>query len=148
MPLSASPPMTTASVGRNSSRSTTASSPAAAIRGREAVRRQASNQPSPANFAYLYGPGARRRSKFARVGAGPLQQAVGVPRVHDAVEGDFALGGALAAVGLPLELAGSVGIRVDRELATRVDRGAQQLARRVEAFGPAVDLDRGVELRA
>ena len=58
------------------------------------------------------------------------------------------LGGAVATEGLPLELAGRVGVGVDREPAAVLDRHVEQLARWVEALRAAVDLHRGAELRA
>ncbi len=62
--------------------------------------------------------------------------------------GHLAFGGPVAAVRLPLELAGGVRVGVDREPAAVLDRHVEQLARRVETLGPAVDLDRRAELGA
>ena len=58
--------------------------------------------------------------------AGPLEQLVGGPRVDDPVERHGALGGPVAAVRLPLQLAGGVGIGVDREAAAVVDGQLEQ----------------------
>ena len=61
--------------------------------------------------------------------------------------GHLGLRGAVAPVGLPVELPGRVRVRVDRDLAARLDDDLQQAHRRVEALGPRVDLDRLVEVR-
>ena len=61
---------------------------------------------------------------------------------------DAVAGGLVAAVGLPLELAGRVGVGVDADLAAPLEGEVEQLVGRVLALGPAVDLDRGVELGA
>ena len=58
----------------------------------------------------------------------PAQQVVNRPRVDHPLERHLALGGPVAAVRLPLELAGGVGVGVDRELAAVVDRQLEQLA--------------------
>ena len=58
------------------------------------------------------------------------------------------LGGPVASVGLPFELARGVGVGVDREVAVVGDGQVEQFAGRVEPFRPAVDLDRGLELLA
>ena len=66
---------------------------------------------------------------------GPGQQVVGGHRVDDLVDRHLALGGAVAAVRLPLELAGGVGVGVDREPAVvarspgRAARAAGRAAR-------------------
>ena len=62
--------------------------------------------------------------------------------------GDTGLGGARAAVGLPLELTDRVGVAVDRHLATGGHDLLEQPHRRIEPLGPTVDLDRLVEVRA
>ena len=58
---------------------------------------------------------------LAAVAAGPGEQVVGVAGVDHQVGGDAAGGGALAAVRLPVELAGRVGVGVDREQAAGLD---------------------------
>ena len=82
------------------------------------------------------------------VGLGPGDEVVGGHRVDDALGLDAHPGGLVAAVGLPLELAGRVGVGVDRDLAVPVEGQSEQLLGRVLALGPAVDLDRGVEVGA
>ena len=52
----------------------------------------------------------------------PAQQVVDVPGVDHSFERHLALGGPVAAVRLPFQLAGGVGVAVDREVAAVVDR--------------------------
>ena len=61
------------------------------------------------------------RPGYPSGGAGPLEQVVGRPGVDHPVERHVALGGPVAAVRLPLQLAGGVGVGVDREVAAVVD---------------------------
>ena len=55
------------------------------------------------------------------VGLGPGDQVVGGHRVDDALGLDAHPGGLVAAVGLPLELAGRVGVGVDGDAAVPVE---------------------------
>ena len=87
------------------------------------------------------------RSAHPLMRRGPGQELVRRPGVDDPLHRDAGLGGPGAAVGLPLELADGVGVGVDRHLAAGVDDQLQQPHRRVEALGPAVDLDGLVEVR-
>ena len=57
-------------------------------------------------------------------------------------------GGAVGAVGLPLELLGRVRVGADRDPQAGLDRLGQDPFGRIEPLGPAVDLERGVELPA
>src|SRR2546422_9564192 len=58
------------------------------------------------------------RHKRERLPGRPREELIGAPRVHDAIGGNIALGGAVAPIGLPLELPGRVGVGVDAEVAT------------------------------
>ena len=78
----------------------------------------------------------------------PGQQVVGRHRVHDPLQRYITLGRPVAAVGLPFQLTGGVGVGVDREPAAVLDRQVEQRAGRIESLGPAVDLDRRAELGA
>ena len=64
----------------------------------------------------------RPRRSRRRVRAAPLEQVVGRHRVHDPVGGHAALGGAVGAVGLPLELLGRVRVGADRDPQPGLDR--------------------------
>ena len=59
---------------------------------------------------------------------GPGEEVVGGHRVDDPLDRHPAFGGAIAAVRLPLELAGGVRVGVDREPAAVLDRHVEQLA--------------------
>src|SRR5690349_2870574 len=67
----------------------------------------------------------------------PRQQLVGAPRVDDPLERHAGLGGPVAAVGLPLQLAGGVGVGVDGEQAAVGQGGVEELARRIEPLRAA-----------
>ena len=106
---------------------------------------------SPTGKLLRAGPGRGRAGRGRRgrlapgplpaVAAGPGEQAVGVAGVDHQVGGDAAGEGALAAAELPVELAGGVGVGVDRDQAAGLDGQAQQALGRVLALGPGVDLD-------
>src|SRR5262245_12580047 len=76
---------------------------------------------------------------------GPLQQSFRGPGVHDRLGRHAAVRRPRTAVGLPLQLAWCVGVAVDGDLAADVDHLTEQALGRIEALGPAVDLDRLVE---
>src|SRR4051812_15852412 len=76
----------------------------------------------------------------------PAEQVVKLPGVDHALLWDAAPGSPPAAIRLPLELAGSMRIGVNREQAASVDRLSQQPARRVETFRSRVDFDGDAEL--
>ena len=99
-------------------------------------------------FFVFFDIGRTSATSSGAYSSGPGEQVVGGPRVDRPARAARRLGGPVAAVGLPLELAGGVGVGVDREQAAVVDGDVEQLLGRVEPLGPAVDLDRGVELRA
>ena len=82
------------------------------------------------------------------VTGGPVEEVVDRPGVDDPVRPDPGLGHPGAAVRLPGELAGRVGVGVDRDLAAHLVDHRQQPAGRVETLGPAVHLDGLVELTA
>ncbi len=75
----------------------------------------------------------------------PTEQFVDGPGVEHPLHRHPDLGGPVAAVRLPLQLAGAVRVGVDGEAAPVLHRHLQQRPRRVEPFGTAVDLDRRVE---
>ena len=77
-----------------------------------------------------------RRTRIPRASAvpgRPGEQLVDRPGVDDPLGRHAALLGPLAAVGLPVELAGRVRVGVDREQAAGLDRQPQQPPRRVAA---------------
>src|SRR5690606_17821883 len=82
------------------------------------------------------------------VGRGPVDEVVGAHGVDDAAGLDVVAGRLVAAVDLPLHLAGRVGVGVDGEAQIPLQRQLHQLVGRVLALGAAVDLEGGVELGA
>ena len=73
----------------------------------------AAQHPAVADVVHVGGPArADQRAGFAHRG-GPGQQVVGRHGVDDPLDRHLALGGPVAAVRLPLELAGGVGVGVD-----------------------------------
>src|SRR4051812_19263263 len=56
----------------------------------------------------------------------PLEEAIGAPCVDDGVDLDVVASGLVAAVALPIELAGGVRIGVDGDLATPFESHLQQ----------------------
>ena len=75
-------------------------------------------------------------------GAGPLQQLVHRPGVHDPLGLQAELGGTGTAVDLEVELPGGVGVAVDGEQAAGLEGDADEVVGRVAPFGPGVDLHR------
>src|SRR5690606_13497957 len=96
-----------------------------------------------ASAAWLDAPAGARCSTGA---AG--QQLVERAGVDDPVGAEARLRRAIGTVRLPLQLPRGVRIGVDGELAPHVDGDLEEAHRRVEPFGPAVDLHRGAELLA
>ena len=69
--------------------------------------------------------------------ASPLDDVLGRPRRDDPIDGHAEPGGALTAVGLHVELPGSVSVRVDREEAPSLKGKGDELVRGVAPGGAA-----------
>ncbi len=82
------------------------------------------------------------------VGMSPRQQRFHGACVDDPVDGNFALECACAAVGLPGELSGGVGVAIDRKHAAHLDGEAKEPARGIAPFRAGVHFDGRAEAGA
>src|SRR5216683_3548940 len=90
---------------------------------------------------YIDGRAASNAGTGSALGPGPGDQFVGTQGVDDLAGVDIAAGDPFAAVGLPVELAGRVGVGIDGETAACFEGEAEQAHGRVEPLRTGVDLD-------